>query len=71
MNELRYCCEGLGGGQGVFPAKIFFGIPAKPFSLSRQANCAVLAVHTEFEIPATVKPCLPVDHLVAAGEQRR
>jgi hypothetical protein len=50
MNELRYCCEGLGGGQGVFPAKIFFGTPAKPFSLVAKQIALHRAVLTEDEI---------------------
>jgi hypothetical protein len=50
MNELRYSCEGLGGGQGVFPAKIFFGIPAKPFSLVAKQIALHRAVLTEDEI---------------------
>jgi 3-oxoacyl-(acyl-carrier-protein) synthase len=33
MDELKYCYGRLGGGQGVFPAKIFFGFSAEPFPL--------------------------------------
>jgi hypothetical protein len=28
MDESKYCYEGLGGGQGVFPAKVFLGFPS-------------------------------------------
>jgi hypothetical protein len=48
MNELRYRYEGLGGGQGVFPAKIFFGIPAKPFSLVAKQIALYRAVLAEY-----------------------
>jgi hypothetical protein len=50
MNELRYCYEGLGGGQGVFPAKIFLGFRAEPFSLVAKQIAPHRAVLAEYEI---------------------
>jgi hypothetical protein len=33
IDELKYCYGRPEGGQGVFPAKIFLGFSAEPFSL--------------------------------------
>jgi hypothetical protein len=50
MKETRYRCEGLGGGEGVFPAKIFLGFQAEPFCLVAKQIVLRRAILAEYEI---------------------